>query len=52
MTSPDVSKDGSSTVIFIDPVTQQEVYSVSEKDTLSPTFNKKYLDRTLEEVMP
>lgn len=50
MTSPDVSKDGTGTVLYIDPHTSDVVYSVSEKGTSSSVFEKLYLNRTLEEV--
>lgn len=51
MTSPDVSKDGKGTVLFIDPDSSEVVYSIPDQDPMARAFNKMYLDRTLEEVM-
>lgn len=51
MTSPDVSRDGSCSVIYIDPVTSEIVYSTPAKDPLAPAFDKIYINHTLEEVM-
>ena len=50
MTSPDVSRDGKGTVLFIDPDSSEIVYSIGGQDTGAPSFTKLYIDHTLEEV--
>lgn len=51
MASSDIRpENNSATVIFFDPSTTEEVYSLKDSSAKSSAFESKYLDRTLEEV--
>lgn len=51
MSSGEMSlKDSETTVLFMDPDTGEVVYSLEDKAFLEKTFQKKYADRTLDEI--
>ena len=52
MSAPDLNAmSASARIVYIDPVTAEELYSVVEDTPNAADFNAKYLDRTLDEVM-
>ena len=51
MASPDIrTDDNSAVVVYLDPSTGEEVYSLKDKSAKTDTFDSRFIERTLEEV--
>lgn len=50
LTENNNAPEGGADVIFLDPQTLEEAYSVTVSDPFSPIFEKQYLQKTLTEV--
>ncbi len=50
LTEKNNAPEGGADVIFLDPQTMEETYTVTVPDPFSPVFEKQYLQKTLTEV--